>query len=169
MSAERREIWASEDGGSLRWVKVFSTDQRLEVVPASERDRLEAENVILRRAEKQQCNRADDEGDRADRLCDITEYEIKRRFEAVLSDDEAMRRARAAFLAGPPHGIKHSDADRLEHMRNAIRAAFESSPVFRDSRVPTPEQVERVREIHQAKRAVRGPEPSHMPEEGDHA
>ena len=30
-------------------------------------------------------------------------------------------------------------------------------------------QGERVREIHHAKRAVRGPEPSHLPEEGDHA
>lgn len=44
--------------------------------------------------------------------------------ELVLADDEAMRRARKAYVSGPPHGVKHSEMDRLEHMRNAIRAAL---------------------------------------------
>jgi predicted RNA methylase len=42
----------------------------------------------------------------------------------VIADDEAMSRARHAYLTSPPHGTKHSHAARLEHMRAAFRAAF---------------------------------------------
>jgi hypothetical protein len=45
--------------------------------------------------------------------------------ERVIADDEAMRRARHAYLNSPPHAIQHDDAARLEHMRAAFRAAFE--------------------------------------------
>lgn len=44
--------------------------------------------------------------------------------ERVIADDEAMSRARYAYLNSPPYGTKHGHAARLEHMRAAFRAAF---------------------------------------------
>lgn len=42
----------------------------------------------------------------------------------VLEDDEAMRRARHAYLNSPPHGAAHNGPARLAHMRAAVSAAF---------------------------------------------
>jgi hypothetical protein len=57
------------------------------------------------------------------RYVPVSQVDIER--ERVIADDEAMRRARYAYLNSAPHGVKHDDAARLEHMRAAFRAAFE--------------------------------------------
>lgn len=47
--------------------------------------------------------------------------------DGVLEDDEAMSRARYAYLNSPPYAANHDDAGRLAHMRATIRAAFEAA------------------------------------------
>jgi hypothetical protein len=60
----------------------------------------------------------------ARRVTALVEAHYQGAVERVVADDEAMRRARHAYLNSAPHGTMHDDAARLEHMRAAFRAAF---------------------------------------------
>jgi hypothetical protein len=58
---------------------------------------------------------------------DVAEQAVAAVVERVVADDEAMSRARRAYLNSPPYGSKHGEVARLDHMRAAIRAAFEEA------------------------------------------
>lgn len=56
--------------------------------------------------------------------------------DALLEDDEAMSRARWAYLNSPPHAITHDKPARLTHMRAAFRAALDEEGQAREQGIP---------------------------------